>query len=79
MSGPQHKPESRCLPVSCGPAMPGPYASTMFYHAITAHVPGTVKTVPYKAPVDPELAKNAVRFESDCDGCGEGNDGACEK
>ena len=32
-----------------------PYASTMFYHAITAHVPGTVKTVPYKAPVDPDL------------------------
>ena len=29
--------------------------------------------------LDPELAKNAVRFESDCDGCGEGNDGACEK
>ena len=55
MSGPQHKPESRCLPVSCGPGMPGPYASTMFYHAITAHVPGTVKTVPYKAPVDPDL------------------------
>ncbi len=53
MSGPQHKPESRCLPVSCGPGMPGPYASTMFYHAITAHVPGTVKTVPYKAPVNP--------------------------
>ncbi len=24
MSGPQHKPESRCLPVSCGPGMPGP-------------------------------------------------------
>ena len=37
MSGPQHKPESRCLPVSCGPGMPGPYASTMFYQAITAH------------------------------------------
>ena len=35
--------------------MPGPYALTMFYHAITAHVPGTVKTVPYKAPVDPGL------------------------
>ena len=30
--------------------MPGPYISTMFYHAITAHVPGTVKTDPYKAP-----------------------------
>ena len=29
--------------------------------------------------LDPELAKNAVKFESDCDGCGEGNDGACEK
>ena len=29
--------------------------------------------------LDPELAKNAVQFESDCDGCGEGNDGACEK
>ena len=29
--------------------------------------------------LDPELAKNAVRFESDCDGCGKGNDGACEK
>ena len=29
--------------------------------------------------LDPELAKNAVRFESDCDGCGQGNDGACEK
>ena len=55
MSGPQHKPESRCLPVSCGPGMPGPYASAMFYHAITAHVPGPVKTVPYKAPVDPDL------------------------
>ena len=55
MSGLQHKPESRCLPVSCGPGMPGPYASIMFYHAITAHVPGTVKTVPYKAPVDPDL------------------------
>lgn len=35
--------------------MSGPYASTMFYHAITVHVPGTVKTVPYKAPVDPDL------------------------
>ena len=35
--------------------MPGPYASIMFYHAITAHVPGTVKTVPYKAPVGPDL------------------------
>ena len=55
MSGPQHKPESRGLPIRCGPGMPGPYASTMFYHAITAHVPGTVKTVPYKAPVDPDL------------------------
>ena len=39
----------------CGPGIPGPYVSTMFYHAITAHVPGTVKTVPYKAPVDPDL------------------------
>ena len=29
--------------------------------------------------LDPELAKNAVKFESDCDGCGNGNDGACEK
>ena len=29
--------------------------------------------------LDPELAKNAVQFESDCDGCGESNDGACEK
>ena len=29
--------------------------------------------------LDPELAKNAVQFESDCDGCGDGNDGACEK
>ena len=38
-----------------GPDMSGPYASIMFYHAITAHVPGTVKTVPYKAPVDPDL------------------------
>ena len=28
--------------------------------------------------LDPELAKNAVKFESDCDGCGEGNDGACD-
>ena len=55
MSGPQHKPESRCLPVSCGPGMPGPYISTMFYHAITAHVPGTVKTVPYKATVNLNL------------------------
>ena len=55
MSGLQHKPESKCLPVSCGPGMPGPYALTMFYHAITAHVPGTVKTVPYKAPVNPDL------------------------
>ena len=43
------------MAVSCGPGMPGPYASTMFYLAITAHVPGTVKTVPYKAPVDPDL------------------------
>ena len=33
----------------------------------------------YPERLDPELAKNAVRFESDCDGCGEGNDGACEK
>ena len=37
----------RDIAVSCGPGMPGPYASTLFYHAITAHVPGTVKTVPY--------------------------------
>ena len=35
--------------------MPGPYASTMFYHAITVHVPGTVKTVPYKSPSAPDL------------------------
>ena len=35
--------------------MSGPYTSTMFYHAITAHVSGTVKTVPYKASVDPDL------------------------
>ena len=35
--------------------MPGPYISTMFYHAITAHVPGTVKTVPYKATVNLNL------------------------
>ena len=48
-------PQHARLRVSCGPGMPGPYASTMFYHAITAHVPGTVKTVPYKAPVDPDL------------------------
>ena len=46
---------NRELTQGCGPGMPGPYASTMFYHAITAHVPGTVKTVPYKAPVDPGL------------------------
>ena len=32
--------------------MPGPYTSAIFYHAATAHVPGTVKTVPYKAPVN---------------------------
>ena len=35
--------------------MSGPYASIMFYHAITVHVPRTVKTVPYKAPADPDL------------------------
>ena len=30
--------------------------------------------------LDPALAQNAVRFESDCDGCGEGgNVGVCEK
>ena len=29
--------------------------------------------------LDPELAQNAVHFESDCDGCGEdGNVGVCE-
>ena len=32
--------------------MPAPYTSAIFYHAATANVPGTVKTVPYKAPVN---------------------------
>ena len=27
--------------------------------------------------LDPELARNAVQYESDCDGCGETRDG-CE-
>ena len=30
-----------------------PYTAAIFYHAATANVPGTVKTVPYKAPVNP--------------------------
>ena len=30
-----------------------PYTSAIFYHAATANVPGTVKAVPYKAPVNP--------------------------
>ena len=30
-----------------------PYTAALFYHAATANVPGTVKTVPYKAPVNP--------------------------
>ena len=30
-----------------------PYTAATFYHAATAHVPGTVKNVPYKAPVNP--------------------------
>ena len=43
--------------------MPGPrvshkrpfalHLSNIFYQAATANVPGTVKTVPYKAPVNP--------------------------
>ena len=50
MPGPQLTGKQLLAGLCCGPGMPGPYASTMFYHAITAHVPGTVKTVPYKAP-----------------------------
>ena len=41
------------LPYTAGPHICGPYASAIFYHAATANVPGTVKTVPYKAPVNP--------------------------
>ena len=29
------------------------HLSNIFYHAATVNVPGTVKTVPYKAPVNP--------------------------
>ena len=55
MPGPQLTGKHLLSGLCCGPDMSGPYVSTMFYHAITAHVPGTVKTVPYKAPVDPDL------------------------
>ena len=38
---------------TAGPPICGPYTAAIFYHAATANVPGTVKTVPYKAPVNP--------------------------
>jgi hypothetical protein len=41
------------LPYTAGPHICGPYTAAIFYHAATAHAPGTVKTVPYKAPVNP--------------------------
>ena len=46
-------PISARLPYTAGPHICGPYTSAIFYHAATAHVPGTVKTVPYKTPVNP--------------------------
>ena len=47
--------------------MPGPYTSAMFYHAITAHVPGTVKTVPYVMITcgGPMMTKNCEVLNSD--------------
>ena len=49
MPGPQLTGKHLRSGLCCGPDMSGPYRVT------TAHVPGTVKTVPYKAPVDPDL------------------------
>ena len=46
-------PISARLPYTAGPHICGPYTAAIFYHAATANVPGTVKTVPYKAPVNP--------------------------
>ena len=53
MPGPRvsHK---RPFAVHCRAAYMRPlHLSNIFYYAATAHVPGTVKTVPYKAPVNP--------------------------
>ena len=50
-------PISARLPYTAGPHICGPYTSAIFYHAATANVPGTVKTVPYKAPVNPICRK----------------------
>jgi hypothetical protein len=46
-------PISARLPYTAGPHICGPYTSAIFYHAATENVPGTVKSVPYKAPVNP--------------------------
>ena len=46
-------PISARFPYTAGPHICGPYTAAIFYHAATANVPGTVKTVPYKAPVNP--------------------------
>ena len=46
-------PISARLPYTAGPHICGPYTSAIFYHTAMANVPGTVKTVPYKAPVNP--------------------------
>ena len=46
-------PISARLPYTAEPHICGPYTAAIFYHAATASVPGTVKTVPYKAPVNP--------------------------
>ena len=43
----------RCCGKLAGDQWSPLHLRNIFYHAATAHVPGTVKTVPYKAPVNP--------------------------
>ena len=47
-------PISARLPYTAGPHICGPYTSAIFYHAATAHVPGTVKTVPQRIETEGE-------------------------
>ena len=47
-------PISARLPYTAGPHICGPYTAAIFYHATTANVPGTVKTVPQRIETERE-------------------------
>ena len=47
-------PISARLPYTAGPHICGPYTAAIFYHATTANVPGTVKTVPQRIETEGE-------------------------